>query len=196
MIRGSGGSKSRLAKTAGGESCGQRRNEKLHAAVARSAFSSQNVQNTPALDHFLKLGCGNMGHRCGAKHLQVKMLKTVPLRTTFGSSDVEKWHETVGRSAFASQNHKKLTVSGHLDVRMWKNGTKLWREAHLQFKMLKLARFRALFGSSDVEKWHAAVARSTFSNQHAQNTSFLNGFGSFLNGFGRFGCRKGVRLMR
>ena len=163
-------------------------NEKLHAAVARSAFSSQNVQNTPAPDHFLKLGCGNMGHRCGAKHLQVKMLKTV-LRTTFGSSDVEKWHETVGRSAFASQNHRKLTVSGHLDVRMWKNGTPLWHEAHLQLKMLKLARFRALFGSSDVEKWHAAVARSAFSNQHAQNTSFLNGFG-------RFGCRKGVRLMR
>ena len=34
----SGGSKSRLAKAAGAESCGQRRNQKLHAAVARSTF--------------------------------------------------------------------------------------------------------------------------------------------------------------
>ena len=38
MICGSGGSKSRLAKAAGAEVPLQRRNEKLHAAVARSAF--------------------------------------------------------------------------------------------------------------------------------------------------------------
>ena len=35
---GSGGSKSRLAKAAGAETSGQRRNEKLHAVVARSTF--------------------------------------------------------------------------------------------------------------------------------------------------------------
>ena len=57
MIRVSGESKSRLGKAAGAESCGQRRNEKLHAAVARSTFSSENVQNTSASDHFLKLRC-------------------------------------------------------------------------------------------------------------------------------------------
>ena len=38
MIRVSGESKSRLGKAAGAESCGQRRNQKLHAAVARSTF--------------------------------------------------------------------------------------------------------------------------------------------------------------
>jgi len=52
MICGSGGSKSRLAKTAGAEPAGQMRDEKLHAIVARSTFPSQNVQNTPASDHF------------------------------------------------------------------------------------------------------------------------------------------------
>ena len=36
MICGSGGSKSRLAKAAGAEPCGQMRDEKLHAVVARS----------------------------------------------------------------------------------------------------------------------------------------------------------------
>ena len=46
MICGSGGSKSRLAKAAGAEPCGQMRDEKLHAVVARSTFPSQNVQNT------------------------------------------------------------------------------------------------------------------------------------------------------
>ena len=38
MIWGSGGSKSRLAKAAGAEPAGQRRDEKLHAVVARSTF--------------------------------------------------------------------------------------------------------------------------------------------------------------
>jgi len=46
MICGSGGSKRRLAEAAGAEPCGQMRNEKVHAAVARSTFPSQNVQNT------------------------------------------------------------------------------------------------------------------------------------------------------
>ena len=58
MIRVSGESKSRLVKAAGAEPCGQRRlNQKLQAAVARSAFSSENVQNTSASDPFLKLRC-------------------------------------------------------------------------------------------------------------------------------------------
>ena len=57
MIRVSGESKSRLVKAAGAESCGQRRNQKLHAAVVRSAFSSENVQNTSAPERFLKLRC-------------------------------------------------------------------------------------------------------------------------------------------
>ena len=45
-------SKSRSAKAAGAEPAGQMRDEKLHAVVARSTFASQNVQNTPASDHF------------------------------------------------------------------------------------------------------------------------------------------------
>ena len=41
MICGSVGSKSRLAKAAGAEPAGQMRDEKLHAVMARSTFSSQ-----------------------------------------------------------------------------------------------------------------------------------------------------------
>ena len=54
---GSGGSKSRLAKAAGAETSGQMRNQELHAIVSGSTFSSQNVQNTSAWDHFWKLRC-------------------------------------------------------------------------------------------------------------------------------------------
>ena len=69
MICGSGGSKSRLAKAAGAEPSGQMRDEKLHAVAARSTFRSQNVQNTPAPDHFWKLRCRKSARRCGAKHI-------------------------------------------------------------------------------------------------------------------------------
>ena len=68
-VCGSGGSKSRLAKAAGAEPAGQMRDEKLHAVVAGSTFPSQNVQNTPAPDHFWKLRCRKSARRCGAKHI-------------------------------------------------------------------------------------------------------------------------------
>ena len=55
MICGSRGSKSLLTKAAGAEPCGQMRDEKLHAVVARSTFPSQNVKSTTFLDHFWKL---------------------------------------------------------------------------------------------------------------------------------------------
>ena len=74
MIRGSGCSKSRLAKAAGAEVAVQQRNEKWHAAVARSTF-------------------------CKSKYA------------------------------------KHLSAGRILDVTIWKNGTPLWREAHLQVKM-------------------------------------------------------------
>ena len=57
MICGSGGSKSRLAKTAGAEPSGQMIDAKLHAVAAQSTFRSQNVQNTQAPDHFWHLRC-------------------------------------------------------------------------------------------------------------------------------------------
>ena len=69
MICGSAGSKSNLVKAAGAEVAVELGNEKLHAAAARSTFSSQNVQNTPGSDHFLKLRCRKIARRCGEKHI-------------------------------------------------------------------------------------------------------------------------------
>ena len=65
----SAGSKSNLAKAAGAEVALQRTQEKLHAAVARSTFSSQNVQNMSWADHFLKLRCRKIARRCSEKHI-------------------------------------------------------------------------------------------------------------------------------
>ena len=188
MICGSGGSKSRLAKAAGAEPAGQMRDEKLHAVVARSTFPSQNVQNTPASDHFWKLRCRKSARRCGAKHIsKSKCPKTHQVRTTFGSWDVEKVHAVVARSTFPSQNvQKHLSFGPLLEVEMSKKCTPLWREAHFQVKMSKTPQLRTTFGSWDVEKVHAVVARSTFPSQNVQNTSASDHFWKLR-------CRKSAR---
>ena len=96
--------------------------EKVHAVVARSTFSSQNVQNTPGPDHFWKLGCRKSARRCGAKHIS------------------------------KSKCTKHTNVGPLLEVAMSKKCTPLWREAHFQVKMYKTPHARATFWCSDVEK--------------------------------------------
>ena len=118
MICGFGGSISKLAKAAGAEPSGQMRDEKLHAAVARSTFPSQNAQNTSCSDHFWKLNqkvhtvvarntcpsqnvqntlcwehfwklrCRKSARRCGVKHISKSKMQKTGVRSTFGRSDV------------------------------------------------------------------------------------------------------------
>ena len=54
VIRVSGQSKSKPVKAAGAEVAAQRRNQKLHAAVAKSTFGTENVQNMRSSKHFWK----------------------------------------------------------------------------------------------------------------------------------------------
>ena len=61
MICVSAGSKSNLGKAAGAEVAAQSRQEKWHAAVARSASACS--------DHFLKVRCGKIARRCSEKHI-------------------------------------------------------------------------------------------------------------------------------
>ena len=130
--------------------------EKVHAVVARSTFPSQNVQNTPGSDHFWKFRCRKSARRCGAKHI-------------------------------SKSKCTKHTIFGPLlEVAMSKKCTPLWREAHFQVKMYKTHQVRTTFGSSDVEKVHAVVARSTFPSQNVQNTTCSRHFW-------RFGCWKSAR---
>ena len=130
--------------------------EKVHAVVARSTFPSQNVQNTPAPDHFWKLRCRKSARRCGAKHIS------------------------------KSKCTKHTILGPLLEVEISKKCTPLWREAHFQVKMYKTHHVRTTFGSWDVEKVHAVVARSTFPSQNVQNTPCSDHFW-------RFRCRKSAR---
>ena len=90
--------------------------------------------------------------------------------------------EKVGKSRFAvffqwfrAPEGRKVTslkrrVRSQLARWEMNNCTPLWREAHVQVKMYKTRQFRSTFGSWDVEKVHAVVARSTFPSQNVQST--------------------------
>ena len=123
--------------------------EKVHAVVARSTFPSENVQNTPFSDHFLKLRCRKSARRCGAKHIS------------------------------KSKCTKHTSSGPLLAVEMLKKCTPWWREAHFEVKMYKTPGVRTTFGGSDVEKVHAVVARSTFRSQNVKNTRGSEHFWSF-----------------
>ena len=94
--------------------------EEVYAVVARSTVRSQNVQNTPAPDHFWKLRCRKSARRCGAKHIS------------------------------KSKCTKHTSSRPLLEVAMSKKCTPLWREAHFEVNMLKTPGVRTTFGRSEV----------------------------------------------
>ena len=158
MICGSGGSKSRLAKAAGADPAGQMRDEKVQ--LWREAHFQVKMykahRHTNVSDHFWKLRCRKSARRCGAKHI------------------------------LKSKCTKHTNLGPLLEVEMSKKCTPLWREAHFQLKMYKTHQPRTTFGSWDVEKVHAVVARSTFASQNVQNTPAPDHFCTLR-------CRKSAR---
>ena len=112
--------------------------------------------NTRGSDHFWKLRCRKSARRCGAKHI------------------------------LKSKCTKHLSFGPLLEVEMLKKCTPLWREAHFEVKMYKAHHARTTFGSCDVKKVHAVVARSTFRSQNVQNTPFSDHFWKLR-------CRKSTR---
>ena len=147
---------------------------------------------------------------CGSGGSKSRLAKAAGAEPA-GQMRDEKLHAVVARSTFWSQNVQNTSASDHfwklwcrksarrcgaktkhtsvgplLEVAMSKKCTPLWREAHFQVKMYKTHHSRTTFGSSDVEKVHAVVARSTFPSQNVQNTPFSDHFWKFR-------CRKSAR---
>ena len=81
--------------------------QKVHAVVVRSAFTSQNVQNTPRSEHFWKMRCSNSARPCGAKHI----------------SKSKRTEHTTSRALLEVQMSKRCTLSRpetYFEVKMWK----------------------------------------------------------------------------
>ena len=106
-------------------------------------------------------------------------------------SQLARWAMKIARGCGAkhisrSKCTKHTSFGPLLEVEMSKKCTPLWREAHFEVKMYKTHQVRTTFGSWDVEKVHAVVARSTFRSQNVQNTP-----GS--DHFWKLRCRKSAR---
>ena len=125
--------------------------EKLHTVVARSTFWSQNVQNTPASEHFWKLRYRKSASRCGAKHIwKSKCAKHLSvgrlLEVEMSKKCTPLWRE----AHLEVKMLKALWFGPLLEVQMSKKCTPLWREARSEVKMLKTPGVRTTFGGSDV----------------------------------------------
>jgi len=157
--------------------CGQMRDEKVHAVVARSTFASEKAKDTSCSEHFWKLRCRKNGRRRGAKHIS--------------KSKCTK-HLSFGALLEVAMSKKctPLWREAHVQVKMYKThqvrSTPLWREAHFEVKMYKTPQLRSTFRSCDVEKVHAVAARSTFRSQNVQNTPGPDHFW-------KLSCRKSAR---
>ena len=74
---------------------------------------------------------------------------------------------------------KHLSFGALLEVEMLIKCTPVWREAHVQVKMHKPVQLRTTFGSWDVEKVHAVVARSKFRSQKCNKLRGTEHFWTF-----------------
>ena len=82
----------------------------------------------------------------------------------------EKWHAAVARSTFVSQNAQNTSGSEPFLKLRSRNIARRCGAKHICKSNVEKTSVRN-FGSSDVKKSHADVARSTFVSQNAQNTS-------------------------
>ena len=135
MICGSGGSKSRLAKAAGAESPAQMRTKNCTPLWREARFQVKMIQNVQKHTRFgplLEVGMWKNGTPLWReKTFSSQRFNRLMGRTIFGNSHVEKWHAVVARSTFASQNVHTIYSRATLEVRMSKDRTAQWPEAHV-----------------------------------------------------------------
>ena len=96
--------------------------------------------------------------------------KKMQMREQVGKSRNTVFFQWFGAPEGRKVGSLKRRVRSQLARWEMKNYTPLWREAHFEVKMHKTHHCRTTFGSWDVEKVHAVVARSTFQSQNVQNT--------------------------
>ena len=157
--------------------------EKVHAVVARSTFRSQNVQNTPLSDHFWKLRCRKSARRCGAKHISKSKCTKHTIVGPLLEVQMSKKCTPLWREAhFGSQNVQNTPLSDHFWKFRCRKSARRCGAKHIWNQNVKSTGGSITFGSSDLEKVHAVVARSTFRSENVQNTR-----GS--DHFWRFRCR-------
>ena len=177
----------------GAEPSGQMRDEKLHAVVARSTRGSERAKNTSPSEHFWTLSCPKSARRCGAKHIWKSKwtkhtmfgplfeVRAVVARTTFRSQNVQdtprsehfwklRCRKSVRRCGAKhipkSKCTKNISSEHFWKFRCRKSVRRCGAKHISKSKVLKMVVLGTFFGSWDVEKVHAVVARRTFPSQN------------------------------
>ena len=95
--------------------------------------------------------------------------KKMQVREKVGKSRFTVFFQWFGAPEGRKVTSLKRRVRSQLARWEMKNCTRLWCEAYFQVKMHKTLQLRTTFGSWEVEKVHAFVARSTSPSQNVQN---------------------------
>ena len=112
--------------------------------------------------------------------------KKIEMREKVGKSRNTVFFQWFGAPEGRKVGSLKRRVRSQLARWEIKNCTPLWREAHFEVKMYKTPPLRTTFGSCDVKKVHAVVARSTFPSQNVKSTRGSDHFWTLR-------CRKSAR---
>ena len=100
----------------------------MHAVVARSTFTSQNVESTAVSDHFWKSTCRKSARCCGAKHMSKSKVQKneghgalLAVQMSFcvaGAGDCAPYEKSAKRAGFVAVS-KTMAGVGHLKT-VWK----------------------------------------------------------------------------
>ena len=164
---------------------GQRRNHKLHAAVAKSTFWSENAKKLTVSEHFLKFRCQKIAHRCGEKLImKSKCSKTDGVGALFEVHMSKNCTPLWRKTHFEVKMLTKLTVSEHfLKFRCRKIACRCGEKHIWKWKCTKHSSFGALFEVLMRQNCTPLWRKRTFWSQNVQNTSVSE---HFL----KFWCRK------
>ena len=92
----------------------------------------------------MKFRCRKCARHMREAHLGVKSGKTRRIQSTFGSCDVETVRAVIARSTCGSQECQNTAVSEHFWKLRSRKCTPLWRETHVEVKMLEARHARTL----------------------------------------------------
>ena len=113
--------------------------EKIYAVVGRNTFPNQNLPNTTCSRHFWKWRCRKSARHCGAKYIYIFPNQN-KLNTTsschFWKLRCRKNIRRCGTKYISKFKYIKYHMfASLLEVKMSKNYTSLWREAHFEIKI-------------------------------------------------------------
>ena len=149
----------------------ERRSEKIEKRKGKKKEDSGAQKGRKVAKHcvFFSMICVSGG----SKSRLAKMADAEPCR----QMKDDKLHAVVARTTFGNQNVQNISCPDHFwKLRCQKKSTPLWRGAkHIskskRTKHTNVGPLLDTFGSCDVEKLHAVVARSTFRSLNVQNTT-------------------------